>query len=435
MPSTATSILDGLSTSVAVKAPCRTVATSNITLSGLQTISGYTTAENDRVLVKGQDNAVDNGIYNASTGNWTRAKDADGNRDFVQGTRVIVRSPTIAGAEYELTTANPVVIGTSALTFELRYGANATYDQTEAEISAAVTIVNDSKRPGDLLRYGENSIPGTTNMTAAFTAARAVTSGRYHIPAGTYLVDPSPDVWADAFTADGDTELIISSTTYDISNAFAGRLRYRAASNVKLDIVDAVTGNIVLYLQNSAPGTATGFYRGLAFTTDSHYAQAQPATNGGSVDFLFQRSTLNADASGNRFSYTFDEANDRWQFSHATTASGAPSFDMFMEIVAGPSGTFKFPALQPQFNQGWSVKRRASGGLELEMVVDATSARIRNKGTPANINISFGDNAIGFLGASAQPRPTVSGSRGGNAALQSLLTALANLGLITDSTS
>jgi hypothetical protein len=42
---------------------------------------------------------------------------------------------------------------------------------------------------------------------------------------------------------------------------------------------------------------------------------------------------------------------------------------------------------------------------------------------------------IGFLGASAVSRPAVTGSRGGNAALASLLSALASLGLITDSTS
>ena len=46
-----------------------------------------------------------------------------------------------------------------------------------------------------------------------------------------------------------------------------------------------------------------------------------------------------------------------------------------------------------------------------------------------------GTNAtIGFLGATDVARQTVSGSRGGNAALQSLLTALANFGLITDTT-
>lgn len=42
---------------------------------------------------------------------------------------------------------------------------------------------------------------------------------------------------------------------------------------------------------------------------------------------------------------------------------------------------------------------------------------------------------LGFFGATPGTRPTVTGSRGGNAALQSLLAALANLGLITDSSS
>lgn len=170
MPSTATSILDGLSTSVAVKAPCRTVATSNITLAGLQTISGYTTVEGDRVLVKGQTSAVENGIYNASTGSWTRAKDADGNRDLVQGTRVIIRSASAAGVEYELTTANPIVIGTTAQTWTLRYSANATYNQTEAEIAAGITPSDYSYPPGDPNRYGADPT-GTSDSTAALQAA------------------------------------------------------------------------------------------------------------------------------------------------------------------------------------------------------------------------------------------------------------------------
>jgi len=42
---------------------------------------------------------------------------------------------------------------------------------------------------------------------------------------------------------------------------------------------------------------------------------------------------------------------------------------------------------------------------------------------------------IGFYGATTITKPTVTGSRGGNAALASLCTALANLGLITNSTS
>jgi hypothetical protein len=43
-------------------------------------------------------------------------------------------------------------------------------------------------------------------------------------------------------------------------------------------------------------------------------------------------------------------------------------------------------------------------------------------------------NQVGFFGATPASKPTVTGSRGGNAALASLLTALATLGLITDGT-
>lgn len=42
---------------------------------------------------------------------------------------------------------------------------------------------------------------------------------------------------------------------------------------------------------------------------------------------------------------------------------------------------------------------------------------------------------IGFYGTTKKPKQTVTGSRGSNAALASLLTALSTIGLITNSTS
>lgn len=42
---------------------------------------------------------------------------------------------------------------------------------------------------------------------------------------------------------------------------------------------------------------------------------------------------------------------------------------------------------------------------------------------------------IGFFGKSKISKPTVTGSKGANAALTSLLTALSNLGLVVDSSS
>jgi len=58
------------------KAPCVCATTgANLTLSGLQTIDGYTTVVGDRVLVKDQTAPAQNGIYAAATGTWNRTAD------------------------------------------------------------------------------------------------------------------------------------------------------------------------------------------------------------------------------------------------------------------------------------------------------------------------------------------------------------------------
>lgn len=110
--------INGLTGDLAIKTPVRVATTANITLSGLQTIDGVSLAAGDRVLVKNQTDAVDNGIWTASTSSWSRALDFDGSYDCVQGTLVSVTSGTVnEQTVWQLTTANPV-IGTSSLTFE-----------------------------------------------------------------------------------------------------------------------------------------------------------------------------------------------------------------------------------------------------------------------------------------------------------------------------
>src|SRR3989304_2168626 len=108
----------GLLGNVGIKVPVRVATTAAITLSGLQTIDGITLVADDRVLVKTQASAVDNGIYVADTGTWERAKDFDGTYDAIRGTLIVVNQGTInAGLVYRVTTADPFVIGTDALDF------------------------------------------------------------------------------------------------------------------------------------------------------------------------------------------------------------------------------------------------------------------------------------------------------------------------------
>lgn len=171
MPATATDRLAGLTTSVAIKPACVTVVTSQLTLSGLFTLGGVALQEGDRVLVTGQNDPIENGIYNASTSDWQRALDFDGPRDVVSGTLVIVRNNVAEGALYEVTTLGEIIIGETAIHFRLHDDPTITYAQTQAEIVALVTPVNYSFPPLYVDRYAINEVPGTTDMSSAFTHA------------------------------------------------------------------------------------------------------------------------------------------------------------------------------------------------------------------------------------------------------------------------
>jgi len=81
-----------------------------------------------------------------------------------------------------------------------------------------------------------------------------------------------------------------------------------------------------------------------------------------------------------------------------------------------------------QVNVTWATATHASRKARVQHYAYDTAARevlrLEASGTAA---------MIGFLGAAAVARPTVTGSKAANAALASALTALASLGLITDS--
>ncbi|HSS40353.1 MAG TPA: hypothetical protein VLT58_16410, partial [Polyangia bacterium] len=78
----------------------------------------------------------------------------------------------------------------------------------------------------------------------------------------------------------------------------------------------------------------------------------------------------------------------------------------------------------------WVVATHASRTARLTLSAYDTAAR-----EGLRIEASGSAPLLGFFGGSAAGKPTVSGSRGANAALASLLTALAGLGLLTDSSS
>lgn len=98
--------------------------TANIVLSGIQTVDGVLLTADARVLVKDQAQAKDNGIYVVPAGGaWRRAQDADASVEVTPGLFVSVEKGTANGdSVWQLVTDAPIVLGTTALTFEVVAG-------------------------------------------------------------------------------------------------------------------------------------------------------------------------------------------------------------------------------------------------------------------------------------------------------------------------
>lgn len=122
-----TSAVDAAKQGLTYKAACRVATTANITLSGTQTIDGIAVAAGERVLVKNQSTASQNGIYVVAAGAWTRATDFDATADLADGAFVFVEEGTAnADTGWVLSTDGAITVGTTALTF-VQFSGAGTY--------------------------------------------------------------------------------------------------------------------------------------------------------------------------------------------------------------------------------------------------------------------------------------------------------------------
>ncbi|TPM14012.1 hypothetical protein [Mesorhizobium sp. B2-3-6] len=153
---------DGLSSSTAIKGPVKVATTGNITLSGQQTIDGVAVVTGDRVLVKDQTAASENGIWIADTGPWRRSKDFNKTRDVVTGTQILITSGDLyASSGWYLSTSDPISIGSTNLVFTQNILLDAA-QLIALEASAAAAAAAAS---------GSSSAAATSAASAAASAA------------------------------------------------------------------------------------------------------------------------------------------------------------------------------------------------------------------------------------------------------------------------
>lgn len=232
---------------LAIKEPCRVATISNITLSTLQTIDGVALAAGDRVLVRAQTSAVNNGIYVAASGAWSRATDFDGAGEVAGGTQVFVTSGTLYGdIAWRVSGEGAVTPGSSAIAFDpefLQAGSGAVARPLQGKARDVVSVQ-------DFGALGN----GTTDDTAAIQAAIDAGGGNstIYFPAGTYLITSTITI------SDDRTQLRCAGIWVTI-------FKFQPTADDVMFAFDKGAGNIL------AQCSLTG---GCAFTsTDTNYAK------------------------------------------------------------------------------------------------------------------------------------------------------------------
>lgn len=115
--------VDNVAQGLDVKASVVAATSSNITLSGAQTIDGISIVAGDRVLVKSQNNAQENGIYVASNTSWSRSTDANTWNELVSAYTFVESGSTYADTGWVCTVNAGGTLGVTPVTWSQFSGA------------------------------------------------------------------------------------------------------------------------------------------------------------------------------------------------------------------------------------------------------------------------------------------------------------------------
>ena len=206
--------VDAATQALDIKASVRAIATSNITLSGAQTIDGVSVIAGDRVLVAGQTTASQNGIYVAASGAWTRAADADTSADVTSGLFTFVEegSNDNKNKGFVLVTPEPIILGTTALSFSKFSGAGQItagtgLTKTGDTLSTAnipnASLANSSVTIGNagaIALGGSASLDSITGLSSNGLVKRTAANTYAAAVSGTDYVAPSAYASANGLT-------------------------------------------------------------------------------------------------------------------------------------------------------------------------------------------------------------------------------------------
>jgi hypothetical protein len=265
--------VDNLASGLLVKEAARTATSSNITatyvngtngvgatLTGtgaLGAINGVTLVVGDRILVKNQTTAGQNGMYELTTLNpfvLTRTTDFNSTASIQAGDAFFVGEGTLASTQWIMTTAGTVTVGTSSIAFTQFGGPNSFVGGTGIGISS-----NTINNTGVLSVTGGGAVSASTTngvVTLGFTQPTVPTTaggtGLTSIGAALQVLRVKSDTtgleWATASGGGG------SGTVTGVSVVSANGLNGSVANNTTTPAITLSTTVNGLLLGNSSTG-------------------------------------------------------------------------------------------------------------------------------------------------------------------------------------
>ena len=194
------------------KKSVKVATTANITLSGVQTIDGISVVAGDRVLVKDQTTASQNGIYIVNASTWTRSVAAGGANEIDSAVVGVDQGTTNGGRFFTNTFKTTDTVGTTAMPWYEVATTSSTVSSANTLATARTVQTNLGSTASASFNGSDNITPGVTGTlpvsnggTGATTLTGLVkgngTSAMSVAVAGTDYVVPSGSITGNAGTA------------------------------------------------------------------------------------------------------------------------------------------------------------------------------------------------------------------------------------------
>jgi hypothetical protein len=227
--------VDALAQGIDAKASCVVATTANITLSGTQTIDGIAVSVGDRVLVKDQSTASQNGIYLCASSTWTRTTDANTWDELVAAFTFIEKGTTQANNGYISTITAGGTLGTTAVTFAQFSGAGQI--TAGAGLTKSGNTIDVGTASSSRIVVNSDNIDLATSGVTTGTYKSVTTDAYGRITAGTNPTTLSGFGITDTYTS-AQIDTLFGSTESAATSAAAAAT---SASNAATSATNAST--------------------------------------------------------------------------------------------------------------------------------------------------------------------------------------------------